>query len=131
MKTFEIIGGWAHSCNCCGEGDGTPTLYWEKEDFDLCYSCLTRLYKEAVEGGYIPNEEIFLHKPIIHRLIISEKIRNEIFQRDKYKCIICGSTQNLEIDHIIPFSKGGKTEMKNLQTLCKSCNKKKKDKTKL
>lgn len=32
---------------------------------------------------------------------------------------------NLECDHIIPLARGGRTEMGNLQTLCKECNRKK------
>jgi 5-methylcytosine-specific restriction endonuclease McrA len=31
----------------------------------------------------------------------------------------------LEADHTIPLSRGGETEMSNLQTLCKECNRKK------
>ncbi|WP_294755493.1 HNH endonuclease signature motif containing protein, partial [uncultured Ruminococcus sp.] len=31
----------------------------------------------------------------------------------------------LEVDHIIPIAKGGKTEANNLQTLCWRCNREK------
>lgn len=41
------------------------------------------------------------------------------------QCKHCGSKSQLEIDHIKPFSKGGKTEIDNLQLLCSSCNKSK------
>lgn len=49
----------------------------------------------------------------------------KIFERDGNKCLCCGKTENLEVDHIIPIDKGGKTEMYNLQTLCHDCNEKK------
>lgn len=62
---------------------------------------------------------------VITRMTIPEALRNEIFERDGYKCIQCGSTVSLQIDHILPFSKGGKTVKENLQTLCKICNVKK------
>lgn len=49
-------------------------------------------------------------------------LRWEIWERDNFTCQTCGSRQYLTIDHIIPESKGGKTEKDNLQTLCKACN---------
>ena len=53
-----------------------------------------------------------------------EKINREfIYKRDNYKCVMCGEKENLTLDHIIPISKGGKTELNNLQTMCKRCNK--------
>lgn len=53
------------------------------------------------------------------------ELRHVVYQRDNYKCKECGATNEeikLEIDHIIPFSKGGKTELENLQTLCRIYN---------
>ena len=52
----------------------------------------------------------------------TEAERQAIFKRDGFKCIICGATDNLTLDHIIPRSKGGTSEPENLQTLCKRCN---------
>jgi len=121
MKDREIIGGYAHICNTCKKDDGRPTLYWKKEDFDLCYECLEKLYLDYMRKNKINNDEEIK----VNRKAISEELRNEIFKEDNYKCKICGSSKNLVIDHIIPFSKGGSTEKDNLQTLCKECNRKK------
>lgn len=60
-----------------------------------------------------------------YRLTITETQRNRIFKRDGFKCVKCGANDDLKIDHIKPFVEGGKTEDDNLQTLCKSCNYKK------
>ena len=50
-----------------------------------------------------------------------------VLARDKWKCLSCGRSSKedgvlLEVDHIIPRSKGGSDDMSNLQTLCKKCN---------
>lgn len=37
-------------------------------------------------------------------------------------CTICQSTDRLEIDHVIPFNKGGKLEPGNAIVLCRHCN---------
>ena len=55
--------------------------------------------------------------------------RNNIFKRDNFTCQYCGATENLTLDHVIPRSKGGGTNWKNLITACKSCNAKKGDNT--
>jgi len=55
-------------------------------------------------------------------------IRVKVLDRDNYKCILCGRSPatnigvRLHIDHKIPFSKGGKSAIDNLQTLCQDCN---------
>ena len=56
-------------------------------------------------------------------------IKEIIFKRDGYKCLCCRATDNLTIDHIIPVSLGGTTEIDNLQTLCMRCNRRKHTKT--
>lgn len=45
-------------------------------------------------------------------------LRNEVIKRDGGKCRICGSTSNLQVDHIRQVSKGGQTVRSNLWTLC-------------
>ena len=54
---------------------------------------------------------------------ISIRKRFLVFQRDGYKCRICGHAGGeLEVDHVIPVCRGGKNTMENLQTLCRKCN---------
>lgn len=64
---------------------------------------------------------------IAQKFIGKAKIRNFIFKRDKNKCLCCGGVDKLEIDHIIPISRGGENKIGNLQTLCKNCNSRKRD----
>ena len=61
----------------------------------------------------------------VERGKVSNKMRFSIYQRDGYRCCNCGKNgkiTNLEIDHIVPISKGGKSTYNNLQTLCHRCN---------
>lgn len=51
--------------------------------------------------------------------------RIAVFERDAYRCVLCGDWRELQVDHRIPESKGGLTCLDNLQTLCGTCNRKK------
>ena len=71
------------------------------------------------------------------RALMTNKLREHIKNRDNYTCCNCGNSIHhepnllLEIDHIIPVSKGGYTVENNLQTLCWKCNREKSNKTTL
>ena len=52
-------------------------------------------------------------------------LRELVYERDEWCCVECGSTDNLTLDHIYPWSLGGPVTEDNLQTLCKSCNSRK------
>jgi len=54
---------------------------------------------------------------------VSSKIRQTVLQRDHHQCLACGSQDTLTVAHITPVSRGGNSEIDNLQTLCVSCGK--------
>jgi rubrerythrin len=57
--------------------------------------------------------------------LFSDRQRSEVYLRDKGICQICGTfvtIRNYDCDHIVPYSRGGKTELSNAQCLCFSCN---------
>jgi hypothetical protein len=64
-------------------------------------------------------------KPRGRREQIPREVRFAIFQRDGGKCVECGSTFDLQYDHIIPVALGGATSEQNLQLLCGGCNRNK------
>jgi 5-methylcytosine-specific restriction endonuclease McrA len=54
--------------------------------------------------------------------------RKNIYARDKYRCQYCAgqfSQEELTCDHVIPRSRGGRTEWNNIVTCCVQCNRKK------
>jgi hypothetical protein len=56
---------------------------------------------------------------------ISPKLRAKIYERDGHACLVCGSTDDLTLDHIYPWSLGGSNDEENLRTLCRGCNSRK------
>lgn len=66
------------------------------------------------------------------RKLMTKELRKKIMIRDKYTCQICGKYMpdevGLQIDHIVPVAKGGKSIPLNLQVLCSKCNGSKSDK---
>jgi hypothetical protein len=61
---------------------------------------------------------------------IPRDIMLKVVRRDNYICQMCSShilDNEIEIDHIIPHSKGGPTAPENLRLLCRDCNREKSD----
>jgi hypothetical protein len=56
------------------------------------------------------------------------RLRYQVLKRDNFTCVQCGASPakdqkvELQVDHIISWSRGGKTEISNLRTLCMKCN---------
>ena len=114
-----------------------------------------RLYREFGERNYNPDaleknvlalmadKEVQTKKGIYEYLLsggsrpekLSLRTFDEDEKRSKYEeqkgvCARCGSHfeyEEMQGDHIIPWSKGGKTEYENLQMLCRRCNNRKSD----
>lgn len=57
-----------------------------------------------------------------------QQIRCEVFERDGWACVYCGSEDDLTCDHVIPLVRGGTNDNENLATACRSCNSSKGDK---
>ncbi|MGO4695466.1 HNH endonuclease [Paenibacillus sp. 2TAB26] len=59
------------------------------------------------------------------RVNVPVEVRAAVLIRDKSTCQLCGRKAPkviMEVDHIIPVSRGGTNNMNNLQSLCKLCN---------
>lgn len=57
---------------------------------------------------------------------VTRAMRYDVLRRDNFRCVRCGRGREdgvkLHVDHIVPVSRGGKSTMDNLQTLCEDCN---------
>ena len=93
-------------------------------------------YPSTIDDIY--QEEVQINHPFIaeqrararlrmYANLFCRDVRKKILRNDSC-CVICGSKKRLNIDHIVPISKGGTNSMDNVQILCFSCNRKKSNK---
>lgn len=102
-------------CDKCGELNYPCQKISENETIcNTCYKRKRKLYYRALE-----------HNRKINGSITSDEFK-EIEQRDKV-CVYCSSDKDLCFDHIIPLSRGGKSEFDNYVLACKKCNTSKRD----
>lgn len=95
--------------------------------------CEIQLNIQNLDNFIIYLSELIKFKKSVagQRALMTSSLREKIKIRDNYTCKKCrlsvANERNLllEIDHIIPLSKGGMTTEKNLQTLCWKCNRSK------
>ncbi len=81
---------------------------------------------QAVVGGISVDEKRLFSKDDKHELCA-----RTLSQDGKWQCRVCGqwfAEDELTVDHIKPWSKGGRTELSNAQLLCRACNSKKSNK---
>ena len=51
------------------------------------------------------------------------RLRQEVLDRDKWRCVTCGRRGRLEVDHKLAMRFGGEVyALENLQSLCRSCH---------
>ena len=92
--------------------------YFDKKTF------YTSNIKEAIN---IADKRLYTEKKTKEeRAKMTDSLRYDVMKRDGFRCVICGASAQdgikLHVDHIKPVSKGGKTEINNLRTLCERCN---------
>lgn len=111
--------GWYGNYNIHISDDGMEILIedWIKRNSKTCGVPIILKYLEERLTGRLKLDRY-----------ISKSVRNEVLNKYNHTCVYCGSTDKLEIDHIIAVSKNGLSELSNLQVLCKSCNIKKSNK---
>ena len=58
---------------------------------------------------------------------VSPSERAAVWLQCEGKCVHCGSTDDLEMDHVVPLNAGGEHDATNIQVLCHTCNSSKGD----
>lgn len=83
------------------------------------------LWERTEGGGYgvLAAHDLFLWAP--GRPAIPEWLRLRVYERNGWRCLQCGASEDLSLDHIYPWSLGGPDIEDNLQTLCRPCNSRK------
>lgn len=59
------------------------------------------------------------------RQAVPYRLRIAVLERDRYRCLCCGTDVGLTMDHVEPVVDGGPSTYENLQTLCQPCNSRK------
>lgn len=73
----------------------------------------------VADPGELPSDVVLYDR----RRIVRTAVKLEVWQRDKGRCVQCGSSENLHFDHIIPWSLGGASDTaENIQLLCSRHN---------
>ncbi len=135
--------------------DWAQKINWEKRVKSVCKPCWEIKYcpyGPLVEQFPLPKDrnnksciifghdcpvfyvaEPFTETKELRRIIrtIPRVIQYKVLRRENYTCSKCGQPvkdNEIEFDHIIPWSKGGPTEEHNIKLLCSDCNKKKSNK---
>ncbi len=97
-----------------------------RQDYVATFERVAKLFEQVKERRRMRNTAVY------QRRMMTASMRYEIMRRDGFRCVLCGRGAEdgvkLHVDHILPVSKGGKTEVGNLRTLCSECNMGKRDK---
>lgn len=90
---------------------------------DECPNCAERIANRGWphhDDGYVIHDWWKYDAP--WRPVIPQWIREAVYKRDGGRCVVCGTTVDLTLDHIIPWSLGGPDTEENLQVMCRSHN---------
>jgi hypothetical protein len=82
-----------------------------------------------IKRNLVATQKRPINKP--RRKGVSLSVRYDVLRRDNFQCVLCaasGKDARIQIDHILPVSKGGTNDISNLRVLCFKCNHGKKDK---
>lgn len=83
------------------------------------------LDREAAISAYFLGENLYLaSKPRLFSSVrdVSKRLREQVFERDGYQCVICKSGVRLELEHRRSLMNGGSNSPDNLYAVCRECH---------
>ncbi|MFA7287244.1 MAG: HNH endonuclease [Melioribacteraceae bacterium] len=105
---------------------------FKKNWYEICLEFMSWKCSIPIEEIKLDLAENNIEKSIsvVHKTNrnINLSLRYFVLKRDNFRCVKCGDSPalnigtRLQVDHKIPWEKGGETEESNLQTLCFNCN---------
>lgn len=96
-----------------------PSYDMFKSQYD---GCVNRLIKELTGTGSADLSSGVSNPEPVPEPEPDEEVKRQVKQRDGRRCLCCGASRPLQVDHIKPRYLGGTNDSDNLQTLCRSCN---------
>lgn len=97
-------------------------IYWSYANLGMAHDGINR-------GIPTYDKTSFIIRMRIYKGLISGKMQiSSLFKDERWKmengarCVYCGATENLSVDHLFPRIKGGADNIENLVCSCKSCN---------
>jgi len=125
----EVVRDWfamMHGCyQAMPQNEREALLQWEKENLGDGKTGTSDWPGWEKYIGSPPWKDFPPPTKTAKRPSIAFQLRWEVFKRDGFKCVDCGTQDDLSADHVIPFSRGGPTTLENLKTRCRTCNSRK------
>lgn len=78
--------------------------------------------RECIKSPYGSFTDVLISSTSVRKRTFRGKFKNKILERDGNRCVLCSSQDELTLQHVVPYSKGGETNSRNLVTLCAKCN---------
>lgn len=97
-------------------------IYWSYANLAMAHDGINR-------GLPTYDKTSFIIRMRMYKGLLSGKLQvSSLFKDERWKmengarCVYCGSTEDLSVDHLFPRIKGGGDNVENLGCSCKSCN---------